>query len=104
MAERSALRIGQSSIDALLRDGYTVVPGFLTEAELKAARGNMLRYFPTPQEFAATPERYAFIHEDPEHLQVEFPFAGDALNHNSTHPEILSFVERLLGTRDVLLS
>src|SRR5688500_11436064 len=64
----------------------------------------MLRYFPTAEELAATPERYGFIHDDPEHLQVEFPFAGDALNDVSTHPEIVSFVERLLGTRDVLLS
>jgi ectoine hydroxylase-related dioxygenase (phytanoyl-CoA dioxygenase family) len=98
------VRIAPSHADELLRDGYTVVPGFLTEAELKAARGNMLRYFPTPQELAATPERYAVLLEDPEHLQVEFPFAGDALNFNSTHPEIIAFVEQLLGTRQVMLS
>lgn len=64
----------------------------------------MLRYFPTAEELAATPERYGSILEDPEHLQVEFPFAGDALNDISTHPEIVSFVEQLLGTPDVMLS
>ena len=95
------MRVTREHIDGLLRDGYTVVPGFLTEAELKAARGNMLRYFPTAQELAAAPQRYRFIEEDPEHLQVEFPFAGDALNHNSTHPEIIAFVEQLLGTREI---
>src|SRR4051812_9135180 len=64
----------------------------------------MLEYFPTSDELAATPQRYGSIFEDPEHLQVEFPFADDALNHVSTHPEIVAFVERILGTRDILLS
>ena len=81
-----------------------IVPNFLTPAELSAARENMLRYVPTAEELEATPERYSWIHDDPEHLQTEFPFAGDALNDVSTHPEIISFVERLLGTTDVLLS
>jgi hypothetical protein len=88
----------------LLRQGYTIVPGFLTPAELAAARDNMLRYFPTSQELSAAPQRYGAIFEDPDHLQVEFPFAGDALNDIATHPELIAFVERLLGTRDVLLS
>src|SRR5688500_4203128 len=65
----------------------------------------MLRYFPSAEELAATPERDGSILEDPEHLQVEFPFSGgDALNDVSTHPAIVSFVERLLGTREVMLS
>jgi ectoine hydroxylase-related dioxygenase (phytanoyl-CoA dioxygenase family) len=64
----------------------------------------MLRYFPTSEELAETPMRFGFIQEDPEHLQVEFPFADDALNDLSTHPELIGFVERALGTRDVLLS
>jgi ectoine hydroxylase-related dioxygenase (phytanoyl-CoA dioxygenase family) len=88
----------------LVRHGYAVVPDFLTPDELTAARRNMLRYFPTPEELAATPERYASILEDPEHLQIEFPFAGDALNDIATHPELIALVERLLGTREVLLS
>src|SRR5205085_8587402 len=69
-----------------------------------AARENLLQYFPTDEELRATPQRYGFIYDDPEHLQVEFPFAGDALNDISTHPELISFVERLLDTQDVMLS
>jgi ectoine hydroxylase-related dioxygenase (phytanoyl-CoA dioxygenase family) len=88
----------------LLQHGYAIVPNFLTGEEVAAARQNMLRYFPTAEELAATPERYGSILEDPEHLQVEFPFAGDVLNDVSTHPQIVSSVERLLGTRDVMLS
>lgn len=87
-----------------MRHGYVLVPEFLTAAELSAARAEMLTYFPSAQELAATPLRYGSILEDPEHLQIEFPFAADALNFNSTHPELIAFVERLLGTSDVLLS
>ena len=98
------MRITQAQTDQLLRHGYTIVPQFLTADELAAARQNMLRYFPTAEELAATPQRYGSIIEDAEHLQVEFPFAGDALNNISTHPELIGFVEKLLGTREIMLS
>src|SRR4051812_5954329 len=98
------VRITQEQIAQYLQHGFVVVPGFLTQHEVSAARENMLRYVPTADELSATPERYSWIYEDPEHLQTEFPFAGEALNDVSTHPEILAFVERVLGTGDVLLS
>ena len=98
------MRITQAHTDALLRHGYVVVPHFLTADELTAARADVLKYFPSAEELARTPHRYGAIFDDPEHLQIEFPFAADALNYNSTHPELIAFVERLLGTTDVLLS
>src|SRR5437764_4801080 len=98
------MRIPLEIDQQLVRHGYAAVPDFLTSDELAAARRNMLRYFPTPEELAATPERYTSILEDPEHVQIEFPFVGDALNDIATHPELIALVERLLGTREVLLS
>ncbi len=103
-SESVLVPITQQHYDQLLKHGYAIVPNFLGTEELGLARQNMQRYFPSYDELQSTPERYGFIHEDPEHLQVEFPFAGEALNDISTHPEIISFVERLLGTEDVLLS
>jgi ectoine hydroxylase-related dioxygenase (phytanoyl-CoA dioxygenase family) len=103
-AYKHAVRITDQHRDHLLRHGYAIVPNFLTADELAAAREGFLRYFPTFEELHATPQRYGAIFEDPEHLQVEFPFAADVLNDVSTHPEIVGFVERLLGTRDVALS
>lgn len=100
----AAMRITDQHTAHLLRHGYAIVPNFLTADELKAARTGMAQYFPDADELKATPQRYASVFEDPEHLQVEFPFVHDALNDISTHPEIVSFVERLLGTPDVLLS
>jgi ectoine hydroxylase-related dioxygenase (phytanoyl-CoA dioxygenase family) len=88
----------------LLKHGYVIVPGFLSADELKRARDGMLQYFPTAEELAEKPQRYGSIYEDPEHLQIEFPFANDALNDIATHPDLIAFVEALLGTREVLLS
>ena len=98
------LSITEEHLSHLLRHGYVIVPSFLTPDELSAARENVLRYVPTAEELAATPERYAWVLDEPEHLQTEFPFAGHALNHVSTHPEIIDFVARLLGTPRVVLS
>ena len=98
------VRITEQQAEQYHRHGYAIVPGFLTGEELSAAQEGMLQYFPTAEELAATPQRYGAIYDDPEHLQVEFPFANDALNDISTHPELIAFVERMLGTREVLLS
>jgi ectoine hydroxylase-related dioxygenase (phytanoyl-CoA dioxygenase family) len=96
--------IDTQHVTELEKHGYTVVPDLLTEAEAAAARANMLLYFPSSQELAAAPQRYAAILEEAEYQQIEFPFAGDALNNIATHPRIISFVEKLLGDREVLLS
>lgn len=98
------MKITEQQVASYLRHGYVVVPNFLAPAELSAGHENMLRYFPSAEELQSTPERYGALLEDPEHLQEEFPFAGDALNDISTHPEIIAFVQHVLGTQDVLLS
>ena len=98
------MRITEDHADQLRRHGFVVVRGFLTPQEVAAARANLLQYVPTAEELAATPQRYGAIFEEPETLQQEFPFAGDALNDVSTHPELIAFVERLLATRDVVLT
>jgi hypothetical protein len=98
------LRITDDHLKHLDLHGYAVVPDFLTPAELKAGRANLSLHFPSPEELWATPRRYESIFEDPEHLQMEFPFAGAALNDTATHPELVSFVERALGETDILLT
>src|SRR5690242_9685635 len=98
------MRISDEQTEHYLKHGYVVVPDFLTGDELAAARKNLLRYYPSAEELAATPERYGGLMEEAEQLQNEFPFAGEALNDISTHPELIAFVERVLGTEDVLLS
>lgn len=98
------MRITDDHLRHWERHGYVVVPDFLTADELASARENLFRYVPTYEELMATPERYPWVFEEADKLQTEFPFTGDALNHISTHPEQISFVERALGTRQVMLS
>jgi len=98
------VRITPSHHRTLTQHGHVLVPGFLTQRELRSARANLLRCYPAPDELEKTPERYGGILEDPEQLQNEFPFAGDALNHISMHPDLIAFVERALETKEVLLS
>lgn len=90
--------------DHYLRHGYVIVPDFLTSEEVAAAREGFLGYFPSADELTARPHRYGAIFDDPEHLQVEFPFANDALNDISTHPDLIAFTERILQTAAVHLS
>jgi hypothetical protein len=98
------MRITAAQIKHYLEHGYVVVPWFLTPAELRKARRGIGRYFPSVDELEATPERYGFIYDDPENLQVEFPFADDGLNDLATHPELIVFVQKVLGTSNVRLS
>ena len=102
--ERRPVRITDQHLKHLIDHGYAVVEKFLTADELAAATQNFLRYVPTPEELSATPERYPWVFEEADKLQTEFPFVGDALNHVSTHPDLINFVERALGTQKVLLS
>jgi len=84
--------------------GFAVIPGFLEAKELKRARQGMARYFPSVDELEATQERYGFIYDDPENLQVEFPFADDGLNDIATHARLIELVETLLGTPEIRLA
>ena len=84
--------------------GYVIVEGFLDESELAGGREDMYRIFPTSEQYAADPTAHPSI-EDPAHGNEEFPYAkGPTLNRNTTLPELLSFVERALGTDDILLT
>ena len=98
------MHIADEYLQHLDTHGYALVPGFLSADELLAARRNVFQYFPPPEELWATPKRYDFIFDDPEHLQIEFPFSGNALNSLATHPDLIDVVEWALGDKDVLLT
>ncbi|HSH92525.1 MAG TPA: phytanoyl-CoA dioxygenase family protein, partial [Roseimicrobium sp.] len=88
----------------LIQHGFTVIPNALGRSELRRGLEGVARYFPSVEELEATPERYGFIYDDPENLQVEFPFADDGLNDLTTDAELIRFVQKLLGTDDIRLA
>jgi ectoine hydroxylase-related dioxygenase (phytanoyl-CoA dioxygenase family) len=92
------MRITDEHIEALREDGYVVVDPFLTEKELEAAQADIHGYFPTREQYLAAPEKYRALPR-----LAGFPFTGSTLNHVTTHPELISFLEQLLGTAELEL-
>jgi hypothetical protein len=92
------MRITDDQIAHLREEGYVVVEGFLTADELEACRAELHRLFPTREQYFANPDRYRALPRF-----ATFPFTGPTLNHVATHPELISFVERLLGTTELEL-
>jgi ectoine hydroxylase-related dioxygenase (phytanoyl-CoA dioxygenase family) len=97
-------RITDEHVAEWREHGYAIVRGLLSPDELAAARRDLARYFPTGDEFADARRRYPHLGTTNEAEQPEFPFDGDALNDVTVHPEIVSFVERALGTSAVTLA
>ncbi len=100
----NSMDIRPTHLQRLKEQGFVVIPSFLSSRELKRARTGINRYFPSVDELEATPERYGFIYDDPDNLQVEFPFASEELNDLATNARLIKAVETLLGTRDIRLS
>jgi ectoine hydroxylase-related dioxygenase (phytanoyl-CoA dioxygenase family) len=93
------MRITEDHLARWHEQGYVVVENFLTAEELAAAQANLARYLPSAEEHAASPQRYQNLE-----TYIEFPFADDALNNIATHPEIISAVERLTETDEIVMN
>jgi hypothetical protein len=95
------MRLTDEHVAIWEREGYVVVEDFLTGDELKAVFENFLCYFPTADDFYRHRPRYRALNDGQMAGVREFPFSGVALNDTITHPEVISFAERVLGTTDV---
>jgi hypothetical protein len=87
------MRISQEHAATLEKQGYVLIPEFLTEEELQCCQEEAEQYFPNSDDLASAPEQYINLAK-----VVSFPFAGTSLNQVTTHPDILDFLERSYGT------
>jgi hypothetical protein len=94
----STERITASHIEHLNSDGFVLVPKFLSNDELAACQADVSRYFPSHLEFLKAPRRYSQLQRT-----AHFPFIGNALNFTAVHLEIVSFLQRLYGFKDIRL-
>ncbi|MGI5239079.1 phytanoyl-CoA dioxygenase family protein [Dactylosporangium sp. CA-139066] len=96
-------RIHDGHLQRYRDDGFVVVDGFMTEDELRAAAADLARLFPSWSELTAEPDRWPDLHKTGDAV-AELPFPGTALNHMSTHPELIRFAERVLAEERVFLT
>ncbi|MDH6113590.1 hypothetical protein P3T36_005247 [Kitasatospora sp. MAP12-15] len=104
-------------------DGFFLVPRLIGPAELDAVAEELANLYPTGADFAADvdPERNAryrdpadapggavgrgagFLAPNPVQFagQLDFPWAGRALNRLAVHPQIVALAVTLLGTADL---
>ncbi|HEX8104866.1 MAG TPA: phytanoyl-CoA dioxygenase family protein [Solirubrobacteraceae bacterium] len=92
-------RVTDEHLDRLRRHGWAVVENFLTPEELAACHRELAAHFPSAEAVRRAPERYRHLPR-----YAAFPFGGAALNEVSVHPELISMVERLLGTSEIELA
>jgi Phytanoyl-CoA dioxygenase (PhyH) len=96
-------RITTEHLSQLHTDGYVVVHDFMTDEERAEVDANLGRYFPTWDELVSEPEKWPNVDRTGDSV-AELPFRGNALNHMSTHPELIAFSRAALGHDQVFLT
>lgn len=88
-----------------LEHGY-VITRLLDDEQLEAALEAIYEYMPPWEEYIRHPRLYRPLIDAPRRGPVgaTFPFAGDALNITTIHPDLVAFVERILRTDRIMLS
>jgi hypothetical protein len=96
-------RFTAEHIDRLHAEGYVVIEGFMTDDERAAVAANLGQHFPTWDQLVADPVRWAELDKSGDGV-AELPFRGTALNHMSTHPELIDFARTALAEEQVFLT
>jgi hypothetical protein len=97
------VRVPDASLDEVRQRGFTLVPGFLSAEELRAAQQALWRHFPTPDDYFADPDRHAAYAGGPFAGVEEFPYRSWDLNQLAVHPHLIDFAERYLSTTELQL-
>ena len=89
--------IDDRHISEYCRQGFTIVPSFLSSDEVAAALAGFHEIF-------AQDDKGARGVRQINPMQTLFPWDHSGLNHCATHPDIIDAAERIMGTREILLS
>src|ERR1700733_14842079 len=96
-------RITPEHLAQLRTDGYVVVHDFMPDGDGAEDHANPRRSLPTRDEMVSEPEKWASVHRTRDSV-AELQFRGNALNHMSTHPELIAFSRAALGHDHVFLT
>lgn len=96
------MHISDDHVQRWRRHGYTFVDRFLSADEIVSLQAELMVYFPTWHQYATAP--HYFSTSPGGGYEVDAPLMGEQLNLVAAHPDLIDFVERALGTRDVILT
>jgi hypothetical protein len=97
------MHLPDASLQQLESDGFTIVPGFLADDELRLAQAALWDVYPTPEQYHAKPGEFAQFAASQFAGMRFFPYADWALNRLAFHPGLVDAAERFLGSVDLEL-
>jgi hypothetical protein len=85
------------------RDGFTVLPDYLSGPDLELAQAGLTSIYPTAEDYHSDPlsERNCVYTGDEYGGIIPFPFPTVALCNLAVHDKVIAFVEAAFGTEDV---
>ena len=97
------MRVSDATLAEVRERGFSLMEGFLSVAELSAAREALWLHFPRPQDYFADPDAYARYAASQFAGVEEFPYRSWDLNRLAVHPDLVDVAERYLETTELHL-
>ena len=84
--------------------GFTVIPNVIPDLELKHAQEALRKYYPSPDEYFANPDKFNELTSSQFAGLKLFPWTELSLNQLTVHPNVIQCVAGLLGTPNLRLA
>lgn len=97
------MRVRDAALHEVRDQGFTVVEGFLSPAEVRTVRRALTREFPSADEFHADPAAHAELVATPFAGNRPFPFPTTAIALLACHRDLVDAAERFLSSTDLAL-
>ena len=97
------MRVSDATLAEVRERGFSLMEGFLSDAELAAAREALWLHFPRPQDYFADPDAFARYAASQFAGVEEFPYRSWDLNRLAVHPDLVDAAERYLKTTELHL-
>ena len=97
------MHIPDAFLDEVRTQGFSIMEGFLSPAEVDAARDAVFEIYPRPEHYFADPDSYRHLVASQFSGLTVAPFASGVLNQLAFHPDLVDAAERFCGTTDLQL-
>src|SRR6202034_4501482 len=97
------MRVSDATLAEVRERGFSLMEGFLSDAELAVAREALWLHYPRPQDYFADPDAFSRYAASQFAGVEEFPYRSWDLNRLAVHPDLVDAAERYLETPDLHL-